>query len=103
MEHIIQFGITIDDVAIKKKLEESALKQLSKDLTDDVKKIIFETNRYSGKITDEVTEWTELRFNEFLAQHKDEIVNRAAALLADKLSRTKAAKAALEGVLNANS
>lgn len=103
MEHMIQFGITIDDKKIKDNLEQSALKQLCAELNKDVKSVIFETNYYSGRITDLVTDWTKARFYEFLTEHKDEIINEAAKVLAEKLARSKAAKTMLEDVINGDS
>ena len=41
MEHIVQFGVTIDDEAIKKRIEESAKKQITDDISKDVKKTII--------------------------------------------------------------
>lgn len=99
MEHILQFGISIDDEMIKKRVEATALNQLTDEITKDIKDIIFEKNRYSNRHTTELTGWVEDRFFEFLAQHKSEIIDTAAEKLADKLSRTKAAKELIEKVV----
>lgn len=92
MEHILQFGISIDDEMIKKRVEAAALEQLTNKFTSDIKDIIFEKNCYSNRHTTELTGWVEDRFFEFLTQHKSEIIDIAAEKLADKLSRSKAAK-----------
>lgn len=97
MEHILQFGISIDDEKIKDSIERTALKQLSDKLVEDVSKVIFEWDSWGRKPTTRTTDWTKKRFNEFLEAHKDEILKDAARMLADKLARTKAAKALLEG------
>lgn len=92
MEHILQFGISIDDEMIKKRVEKAALEQLTSEFTSEIKDIIFEKNHYSNRHTSELTGWVEDRFFEFFEQHKSEIIDTAAEKLADKLSRTKAAK-----------
>ena len=97
MEHILQFGISIDDERIKNSIEQAALKQLTDKLVEDVSKVVFEWDAWGRKPTNRATDWTKRRFDEFLEAHKDEILKEASRMLADKLARTKAAKALLEG------
>ena len=49
MEHIVQFGIGIDDESIRKRIEETAEKQIIETLTKDVKSTIFEKDSWSKK------------------------------------------------------
>lgn len=89
MEHIVQFAIGIDDQTIAKRIEENAEKVILKEIKTMIADHIFE-NRYgkhvglSGRSAKMVEEW--------LDQHKQEIIDKAAEHLADKLARTKAVR-----------
>ena len=88
MEHIIQFGITIDDDAIKKNVEASALNATVKMLTDELKASLPKTY---GRSVD----WNRVAYNcveEFIEQNKAEIMDLAANKLVEKVYRTKAWK-----------
>ena len=50
MEHIVQFAIGIDDEAIRKRIAESAEKQIVASIKEDVESILFNYEYYSGKI-----------------------------------------------------
>lgn len=97
MEHIVQFGISIDDEAIKRNIEESAKKRLVQELAEDVKGIVFGRDRYGR--CGEPNMWVAERFDKFLEAHKDEIIELAVNNLASRLVRTKAAKEALGKIL----
>lgn len=85
MEHIIQFGVTVDDEAIKKEI----IKQAANTVTTEIKRELGIDNYYSDKIIKRMVnnEVTEL-FN----THKDAIIAEAGKQLAEKLARTKAVK-----------
>lgn len=96
MEHIIQFGIGIDDQAIIQQVSKNAEKVIIEDLKKDVKKAIFEVDDswYGKGQVKGPNYWFEQRINEWLEEHKDEIIRVTSDKLADKLSRTKAVKEA---------
>lgn len=96
MEHVIQFGIGIDDRAIVQRVEENAEKVIIEDLKKEVKKAIFEVGNgwYDRDQVKGPSYWFEQRINEWLEEHKDEIIQVTSDKLADKLSRTKAVKEA---------
>ena len=88
MEHIVQFAIGIDDKAIQNRIEEYAygdvLDKLSKNAVDS---IFAHTNAYSRE-----TMWNTLMedaLRSFLEERKDEIIDKAAHMLADRFQRTK--------------
>lgn len=88
MEHIVQFAISIDDETIQNRIEEHAyrdvLDKLAKEATDTV---FAHTNAYSRDIM-----WKTLMTNalqSFLEERKDEIIDKAANMLADRFQRTK--------------
>ena len=100
MEHIIQFAIGIDDEAIRQRVIETAEKKIMETITFDVRKQIFQKHYYKqDKLTDDLQYWVEEKVEHILEDCKDAIIERAAEKLADKLSRTKKAKEALNDVV----
>lgn len=88
MEHIVQFAINIDDKAIQNRIEEHAysdvLDKLAKEATDTV---FAHTNAYSRE-----NMWKTMvavALQRFLEERKDEIIDKAANMLADRFQRTK--------------
>lgn len=90
MEHIIQFGITIDDDAIKKHIEEKATKQVVDSISQSIKDKLF---RYNGFSYD-----AQEMFAELLDKYKDEIIANATAQIVDSIKRSKKYKEALAKV-----
>lgn len=91
MEHIIQFGITIDDDAIKKHIEEKATKQVTDSISQAIKDKLF--SRYNGFTYD-----AQEMFAELLDKYKDEIIEKATAQVVDSIKRSKKYKEALAKV-----
>ena len=97
MEHIIQFAVGIDDNAIKNRVEAVAEKQIIEHIEQQVRDKMFSSRGY-GSHADEnspLSGFSEQLINKFLEKHKDEIIDKTALYLADKLLRTKKAKALL--------
>ena len=88
MEHIVQFAIGIDDKAIKERIEEYAysdvLAKLAKEATDTV---FAHANAYSRENMCKTMMVDALQ--SFLEERKDEIIDKAANMLADRFQRTK--------------
>lgn len=101
MEHILQFGINIDDETIKKTVMEKAEEEIIYALKQDVKRALFEPQRYSYRndYTYEPTTYLNGKITDFLAENKDEILERVSDKLADRLSRTKKARELLGDVI----
>ena len=100
MEHIVQFAIGIDDDAIKKRIAENAEKQIIQTIEQSVRNKLFDAGYY-GRSADErspLSDYSKRLIDSFLEKHQDEIVEKAAAHLAEKLARRKAGKAILEGI-----
>lgn len=100
MEHILQFGINIDDDKIKNMVETKAEKALNEIVKSDVIEALTEKRdsnnwEYSRKLKSLVNDTME----KFCVDNKEEIINLAADRLVEKLSRTKVAKEATERVL----
>lgn len=94
MEHIVQFAVGIDDKAIVENVTKHAEETITKELTQQVRNRLFESSYYNKNATekDPLNAYAERLLTKWLDDHKEEIVDKAAKLLADKLSRTKAVK-----------
>ena len=97
MEHIVQFGISIDDARITASIEANAEKQIVETITQEVRDKLFTNTYYNrhAKASDPLSDFTLGLVEDFLDKHKDAIIEKASVHLAEKLSRTKAAKALL--------
>lgn len=100
MEHIVQFAIGIDDEAIRKRVTESAEKQIIENIQANVEHIIF----YSGWNTNRVDkdapkEWVKELVREVIEANKDQIIEAAVAELAKNMAKTKAVKEAMAKVV----
>lgn len=88
MEHIVQFAISIDDKTIQNRIEECAYADVLNKLTKNAVDSVFSyTNAYSRE-----NMWKTLMANalqSFLEERKDEIIDKAANMLADRFQRTK--------------
>lgn len=102
MEHIVQFAIGVDDAAIVQKVSENAERLITNDLKNEVRKQVFTYPGYYGYRDDRdkpdgVQRWAEKKFEEFLEENKETIIELASEKLADKLSRSKVVKEAVAG------
>ena len=97
MEHILQFAVSIDDDGIKKRIEESAKKQITEDISKDIKKTII--NSYSWS-TNALTEYGEKLVKSVMEQYKDEIIAGAVQSVADSIKRSKKYREVLTQIAN---
>lgn len=99
MEHIIQFGVTIDDAAIEAGIRKNAEKIIIEEMKKDVEECFFkfDTSWGNRRVTG-LSSAMEARLNDIIDEHKDQIIELAAEKLADKLSRSKAVKEVASGV-----
>ena len=96
MEHILQIATGVDDEAIKERIAENAEKQIIKNIEQQVRNRLFEG--YYGRNADErsaLSDYSTRLVEGFLEKHKEEILEKAAVHLAEKLARSKAGKALL--------
>lgn len=104
-QHIINVAFDFDDDKVRKTLEESAEKKVIDNLLTDIKKAICSKSDnywgYNAKVTDEnftdglkVIVYDEIE--RVLLDNKDTIIKLAADKLAERLSKTKAAKELLK-------
>lgn len=88
MEHIVQFAINIDDKTIQNRIEEHAYSDVLNKLTKNAVDSVFShSSAYSRDIM-----WESLMgeaLQSFLEERKNEIIDKAANMLADRFQRTK--------------
>ena len=91
MEHIIQFGITIDDDAIKKNIEKNAVDKLVEDLKKEVMKELFTGSSWNRELSYKSKEIIRSTIDEY----KDIIIEKVTADLVETMKRSKKYKEAL--------
>lgn len=98
MEHIVQFAINIDDKAIQNRIEEYAYRDVLDKLAKNAVDSVFAyANAYSRE-----TMWKTLMedaLQSFLEERKDEIIDKAANMLADRFQRTKKYREAMDAAI----
>lgn len=97
MEHIVQFAIGIDDEAIRKRIEQTAEKQIVDGIKKDISDKFFHKNAWTNEIF--LQSWVRDIVIDAVLEHKDEIVTAAASMLCDYMKRTKAVKEAVAGAV----
>ena len=97
MEHIVQFAIGIDDEAIRKRIEQTAEKQIVDSIKEDINDMIFHKNRWNDEKC--LQSWVRTTVVEAVMEHKDDIIREAASQLCEYMKRTKAVKEAVAGAV----
>lgn len=107
MEHIVQFAIGIDDEAIKKKIEESAEKQIIdkfyKDFVDSVAIDWHGDFKNNTCLSNGFRSMARQAVETVIDEYKNTIIEETAKILADRLLKTKAAKEMLKTVVESDS
>lgn len=92
MEHVVQFGINIDDSAIAEAVKRDAYKEVVKQLTDEARKALPKKSVYGkgevdwrGIVGEEVTK----QVSAIVADKSDEIVEMAVKRVYDSIARRK--------------
>lgn len=93
MEHILQFGINIDDEMIKKTIVDTASQQIVNSIRNDIMKQLTSNKKptewdYTNKLKWIVEENAEA----FIKEYKDEIIEKTSDKLTERLIKTKAIK-----------
>ena len=101
MEHIVQFGINIDDDVIKKNIERNVQNQVVNIIKQDcMKELVGKKDCSNFEYTRKIDELITNTATEFLETYKDVIIDNTAKYLADKLSKTKIVKDMVTNTLN---
>lgn len=95
MEHIVQFGINIDDAAIAEAVKRDAYQEVIKQLTDEARKTLPKKSAYGCYSKGEV-DWrgivgkeVEKQVSTIVADKSDEIVEMAVKRVYDSITRRK--------------
>lgn len=95
MEHVVQFGINIDDAAIAEAVKRDAYKEVVKQLTDEARKALPRKYEYGGYGKGEV-DWRGIideevakRVGAIIDERADEIVEMAVKRVYDSITRRK--------------
>lgn len=91
MEHILQFGVTIDDDAIQKKVMQNASIEITKELKNEL--FYFRYGDPSG-LKPEVVDI----IKGVIEQNKDEIIKLAAHEVAETMKRSKKYKEIMKAI-----
>lgn len=92
MEHILQFGINIDDDAIIKAVENRVTDEAKTEIKQSVKDKLFNT-------WGDLTYTTREIIKEVLDEYKEEIISRASEDVANSMKRSKKYKEALASIV----
>ena len=96
MEHIVQFAVNIDDEQIKKTVERNVVTQVVAAIRKDcMKELTGKCDASTYQYHQKIKEMVDNNIKEFLDNNKEIIIKEAVNQLAERLSRTKAAKEAL--------
>lgn len=85
--------IGVDEDRIAKEIESTVEAQVVRNITEEVKKIIYDKESYYNRVSDEpLRNMVRTEVSNIIANKEDDIIKMAAEILADKLSRTKKVK-----------
>lgn len=92
MDHLVQFTISVDDAHIAQMVEKEAAKAMQDEVLKVCKSHIGCERDYWGN--SEPGPMLKKALDDFMKDNREEIIDKAADKLADKLSRTKVVKEA---------
>lgn len=95
MEHIIQFGVTIDDEVIKQNIENKAREQITEELKKEIRKELFVGTGWNMDLSYKVKEL----IKDTVRECQDQIIKDATAQLVDTMKRSKKYKEALTKIV----
>ena len=105
MEHIVQIGIGVDDVAIRKHIIETAEAEIKASIKQDVLDNIFDARYYYGHAdpkNDPLKQWVRDFIKETIEEYKDDIISKGVQAFAQALMRTKAVKGIIADIVAEN-
>lgn len=95
-EHILQFAVSIDEERIVSLVEKKAIETAEKGVMDAVKAKTNTAYRWEQSYIEQMID---KQVNKVIDENKETIIGLAADRLAERLSRTKAAKGMLNEVI----
>lgn len=98
MQHIIQFTFDFEDDKIRKSIEQNIENQIVTNIQEQIEKRYFE-KRWGENPVDNLVS---TQVKDVVEKHKDEIVERTARLLCERLLRKKGVKEQILGTIEEN-
>lgn len=98
LQHIIQFAFDFEDDKIRKSIEQNIENQVVKNIQEQIKKGYFE-KRWGENPVDNLVD---TQVKNVVEKHKDEIIERTAHLLCERLLRRKSVKEQILGIVEKN-
>lgn len=93
MQHVVTVAFDFDDKTIQKIIESNAEKKIIEEIKDMMLQKIYRSHHWgSRKIEpdmDPFSEWTESIIRDLFNENKEEIMDRAAKLVADSVKKSK--------------
>ena len=102
MQHIFNVAIEFEDEQIQQMIYNKAEKEVIKKVIQDVENAIYDHSCWNKDDSNErnrqgVTQLVKDYTDKFFTDNKDAIIQETAKILAERLSRTKAAKELVKG------
>ena len=101
MEHIVSIAFNFDDKTVTDRIHETVERQVVDHIIQEVKDVIYNKSYYRNEYTNKepLRNMVRCEVENIIEQNKEFIIQEASTILADKLSRTKAAKEMLSDTL----
>ncbi len=98
MQHIIQFAFDFEDDKVRKSIEKNIENQIVSNIQKQIEKEYFEKRWGENPI--DILVSTQVK--DMVEEHKDEIIERTASLLCERLLRKKGVKEQVLGIVEEN-
>ena len=93
MQHVVTVAFDFDDKTIQKIIESGAEKKIIDEIKEMLLQKIYRSHSWSSKKIDPnydpFSEWTESLIRDLFDENKEEIMDRAAKLVADSVKKSK--------------
>lgn len=93
MQHVVTVAFDFDDKTIQKIIEGSAEKKIVEEIKEMLLQKIYRSHNWGSKKIepdyDPFSEWTESIIRDLFNENKEEIMDRAAKLVADSVKKSK--------------
>ena len=93
MQHVVTVAFDFDDASVQRIIESGAEKKIVEEIKQDLLRKIYQARRYGSKKIepdyDPLSEWTESIIRDLFNKNKEEIMDRAAKLVADSVKKSK--------------
>ena len=101
MEHIVQFGVNIDDDAIRRTIENNIQRKVEEQILEDVRTRITGTATYSNwSYSERLRNLISDATTKFMEDNKDEIIEETSKKLVERLVKTKAVREMVDNTIN---